>query len=793
MPKTMIRAQRRAYTKTALFAGAALSVASFGAPALAADATTPAAAAPDQVETVVVTAQRREQKLQDVGIAVTAVTASQLKALGLKDSTDLTRDVPGLKMNEYTPSAVVFNIRGVSQNDFGDEQEPPVAVYQDDSYSSSFVSSGFPMFDLSRVEVLRGPQGTLFGRNATGGAIQFISNKPTRDWTGDFTVGTGSWKDYNLEGAISGPLAPNVQTRLAGMQDESDGYLKSINAGYPNRGAANHWALRSITDWEPNDDTKVELNVRFARNPHEHSAGMYSWEAAYANANGQGTYLPANMVNPNSNGVSAPAGMAPGADFSGYNNSAIDYPRGGNPYLIATEGPSYTNRTLFATNLKVETNLGPWHVTSITDAQANNKHYLEDASASPSGWVTFLQGANVHQYSEEVRGSGTFGDHQVTVGAFGMSVGGRYFASYALPSVVFEGVYIPTVNFNQNTNSWAVFAQDEWTLPDNFKAILGARYWNDERRVNYSAVDTYGEQILFNSHQVYAFDWATGAPVTSGITLQPSDADKTFSDYSLRAELDYKPTPDILTYASFNRGTKSGGFTLSTATPTAGYEAFFLNSIPYKPEVLNAYEAGVKSTLPYRTTLNVTAFYYDYQNYQAFTYYGQVEAVVNKAAWEDGIEAEIATHPIHGLTLSGNASFLNNQVEDVTLPIPTPGQPTVNRHLPQAPKESLQGLARYDFAYGPGLWSVQWDTEYTSKQCFSVLCAPIEEEPAHTISNARIGYQPPDKKWELSWSLQNIFGEVYRIYTYDASPFAGQIPSVYGKPQNWMVTLSTHW
>ena len=102
-------------------------------------------------------------------------------------------------------------------------------------------------------------------------------------------------------------------------------------------------------------------------------------------------------------------------------------------------------------------------------------------------------------------------------------------------------------------------------------------------------------------------------------------------------------------------------------------------------------------------------------------------------------------------------------------------------------------MARYDFAYGPGLWSVQWDTEYTSKQCFSVLCAPIEEEPAHTISNARIGYQPPDKKWELSWSLQNIFGEVYRIYTYDASPFAGQIPSVYGKPQNWMVTLSTHW
>ena len=167
-----------------------------------------------------------------------------------------------------------------------------MAVYQDDSYASSFISSGFPLFDLQRVEVLRGPQGTLFGRNATGGAIQFISNKPTKDFEGYGSLTYGSYNEINAEAGISGPLADNAQMRVSGMRDEGDGYLKSIYPGVESRGAENHYALRSIIDWQPTPDSNVELNVRYARAPHEHSAGMYSWEAAYPNAQGQGTYLP---------------------------------------------------------------------------------------------------------------------------------------------------------------------------------------------------------------------------------------------------------------------------------------------------------------------------------------------------------------------------------------------------------------------------------------------------------------------------------------------------------------------
>ena len=745
-------------------------------PAYAAEPVAPSAQ--EEVDTILVTAQRREQRLQDVGIAVSVVGTQQIAAMGLRDSTDLVRAVPSLKLNEYTPSAVVFNIRGVSQNDFGDAQEPPVAVYQDDSYASSFVSSGFPMFDLARVEVLRGPQGTLFGRNATGGAIQFISNKPTKEFEAYVTAGYGSYDTVNAEGAVSGSINERMQMRLSGMAVDGDGYLTSVIPGVKSRGAEHHWAVRNIIAWQPTDKVDVELNVRYARNPHERSAGMYSWEAAYPNANGQGTYLPANQVNPLLGDPTA----APGTDLGGYRNDAISVPRGGKPWRVAATGPSYTDRSLFSSNLKVNFPVGAFQVTSITDIQTNQKDYLEDASASPNNVVGFRQGADVQQFSQEVRASAAFGNHELVVGAFGMAIDGAYTASYFFPIYPF----IPDVNFTQKTKSFAIFAQDEWTLPKGFKAILGARYWKDNRTVNYSAIDDTGEIIRFNTREVVAINGSTGLSAMDGVTLKPSDADKDYSDYSVRAQLDYKPSDNLLVYASFNRGTKSGGFTLSTSTPTAGYEAFFLNGIPYRPEVLNAYEFGLKATLPKRTTLNLTAFHYDYSDYQAFTQYGLVQTVVNREAKQDGFEAELTTRPIRGLTIQANASLLDNVVKDVSLP----NGDVRDRKLPQAPKVSGQGLVRYDMPTAMGDISLQADAQYTGKFCFSVLCSPVEQEGAHTVYNARIGFTPRNKPWEASIYINNISSEIYRVYTFDVSAYTGQIPSVYARPRSGGITVT---
>jgi iron complex outermembrane receptor protein len=172
----MLRAKVASWLTTHMLALSLLSVGVNGA--WASEASTQEASTGDKLEEIIVTAQKREQNLQDVGASVTAFDSVSLQRLGLHNVTDIAEQVPGLQFNQYGSTVTVYNLRGVSQNDFSDHQEAPVAVYDDEAYVASTGALAGSMFDLQRVEVLRGPQGTLFGRNATGGLIQYISNKP---------------------------------------------------------------------------------------------------------------------------------------------------------------------------------------------------------------------------------------------------------------------------------------------------------------------------------------------------------------------------------------------------------------------------------------------------------------------------------------------------------------------------------------------------------------------------------------------------------------------------------------
>ncbi|MEX0734844.1 MAG: TonB-dependent receptor plug domain-containing protein, partial [Steroidobacteraceae bacterium] len=250
-----------------------------GAPSAIADQ-----AEPTPFGEVVVTAQKREQNIQDVGIAVTPLGEETLQDLNITTATDIVRAVPSLKMNAYSSAQVVFNIRGVSQNDYGDQQEPPVAVYQDDSYSSSINLASFPVFDLARIETLRGPQGTLFGRNATGGAIQFISRRPTREFEGYTDLTAGSYNQIIVNGAVSGPFSDAVQGRLAFIYNKDDGWMESIIPGVPDRGGNDHYAVRASMAFQPSDATDVNLILRHMKADGETQAGLYSHEPACPNA-----------------------------------------------------------------------------------------------------------------------------------------------------------------------------------------------------------------------------------------------------------------------------------------------------------------------------------------------------------------------------------------------------------------------------------------------------------------------------------------------------------------------------
>jgi iron complex outermembrane receptor protein len=753
------------------------------------------ATAADEPEQVVVTAQRREQNLQDVGISVTALGNQQLADLNINTATDLVRAVPSLKMNAYSSSQVVFNIRGVSQNDYGDQQEPPVAVYQDDSYSSSINSASFPVFDLARVEALRGPQGTLFGRNATGGAIQFISRKPTKEFEGYGTATVGRFGQAILEGAMSGPLADTVQGRLAFIRNKDDGYIRSVVPGSADRGANDHYALRGQLAWQPGETTNVDLIVRYLRADKERQAGLYSHEAACPNAQFQGEFTPPTLTCPYwagfiNDGFPPVPGTAsgfpgPGTTGTGYRNDAISPSRGGNPWATAETTPSYVDRTIKAATVRIDTTLGDFALVSITDYQKANKFYVEGGDSSPDGGVFFFQGSRLEQASQELRLSRTYGAHQWVGGLFGMKVSGDYTGKFADP---FYG-YDPLIAATQDTKSFAVFAQDEWRVLERLSVIGGLRYWRDKREGSYFGSEPSNDvTIIFNRNQVAGLVGGV-APNPELVSVSPADASKSFTGVTARLELDYRVSDDLLLFASYNRGSKSGGFTFSTGTPFAlpGAPEAFLNGIPFRPEVLNSVEAGFKSTLGLRTTFNTSAFYYDYHDYQAFAQLGIQQTVVNQPATALGLEAELTTHPVTPLTLQVGASVLSSTVKDVHLP----DLVTVQNHdLPQAPKFSGNALARYDIDLAGGVVSLQADLLYSGGFCFTVLCAPVERERSYAVTNARIGYEGAERRWAVAAFVNNAFNREYRVYAFDSSLFAGVVAGVYGEPRTYGMTAT---
>ena len=758
---------------------------------LAQQATASGGAAP--FEEIIVTAQKREQNIQDVGISVTPLGDESLEDLNIKTATDIVRAVPSLKMNAYSSSQVVFNIRGVAQNSYGDEQEPPVAVYQDDSYSSSINLAGFPVFDLARVEALRGPQGTLFGRNATGGAIQFISQKPTKEFEGYLTGTYGRFNQQIFEGAVSGPFSDNVQGRIAFISNQDDGYIKSLIPGIKDRGANDHYAIRGQLAFQPTDESNVNLILRYLRADKERQAGLYSHEPACPNSNRQGFFTPATL--------DCPFWLSgEGATATGFRNDAIIPSRGGTPWATEETSPSYVDRKIKAATLRIDAPVGGMDFVSITDLQKADKFYIEGGDASPDEGVVFYQGSDIKQFSQELRLSGDFGNNHLTTGVYGMKVEGDYTGQFADPFYAdYYGdpafAYIPVIVAAQTTKSWAVFAQNEWKASDRVTLITGLRYWHDQRNgAYYGDEPSNGIHIAFDHTQVVGINYLGDFRDTGVVTLTPEDAHATFDDVTARLELDYRVNDDVLLFASYNRGSKSGGFSFSTGTPFAddpsfgvplGTDAQFLNGIPFDPEVLNSYEVGIKSTINNTTTFDASGFYYKYKDYQAFVQLGVNQTIINLPATAYGVEMELNSHPTQALTLQVGVSVLSSNVKDIVLPDTVT---EVEHDMPQAPDVSGNALARYEFPLGGNLASIQADVQYTDKFCFTVLCAPVERESSYTVLNARLGYAAEDGRWSVAAFGDNLTNEKYRVYAFDSSLFAGVVAGVYAKPRTWGIT-----
>ena len=712
-----------------------------------------ATTSPGVLEDILVTAQKREQRLQDVGVSETAFGAKDLQDLQITSPTDLVQHVVGLQSNQFSPALTVFNIRGVSQNDSADHYEPPVAVYQDDSYSATMAGGSIPIFDMQRVEVMRGPQGTLFGRNATGGLVQFISNKPTDGWEGYGQATFGTFRTRELEGAISGPITKSLQFRLAGLGEVSDGYMRDATSA--DHGDNDHYSLRLHVAWQPTDNVSALLTLRDTRNKHEVQASMYTWNAAYPNAQGLGYF-----IGPTAN----PWGTCPGCDAIGYKSPYV-FP---SPWQVSTNFANDFDRTMKDASFKIAWSLVRADIVSISDYQRLDKAYIENCGSAPIIECIFPANQFLTQYSEEIRVSAKADSaHHWVLGAYYLSVDSRDKSGVATPA--FGGPYAYATDiYRVKTKSWAVFAQDDYAFSESWSGTVGVRYWNDAKTDDY-------------------YDNVADGPTAIGFesyfnpTLNPGLANPTFHDVSAKLEVDYKPTRDVLTYLSWNRGTKSGGFSAPMFFPPDPA------ALKYDNEVLNSYEIGAKvAAFGGKLRLNLAAFYYDYRKYQAFSYIDLVEAINNRQASERGAEVEADWAPSSNWYVHIGASTLDSTVKGVVLP---DGE-IVDRSLPQAPSFSGNALLRFQWHSFGGTASIQADAAYNGPQYFTVLESPVDYEGGRTVMNARASYTSADSRWTTSLSATNLTNKIYRIYSLDLS-IIGLANSRYAPPR-WALLAVTY-
>ena len=730
--------------------------------------------------TVTVTAQKREENIQDVGISISAFDGEQLEALGFTNAQQVTLLAPGIStVQPNGESNYSIAMRGAANSDFTTNVESPVALYVDEVYISQSSGSGFLLFDTERVEMLRGPQGTLFGRNATGGLVHFITNKPEDDFGGYGNISYGSFNTVTLESAVNLPVSDTIKARASFATEQGDGYVTNRLRPDEKLNNSNDYAGRLQVAWAPTDTFDALLNVRFGEQ--DIRTGFFEYVGA---------------VQP----TGAPQPTVPNPQLGGY----VDLD--GDVFAGAYDFRGRNDLSTFGATATAKWQIGDLEFTSITDVQTTERDYIEDSDASPTNFFNFFLTTDAEQFSQEFRLGGQTEKSNWLLGAYYLDIaiedsnGGiapgfldTFFGLVDPGSVgVANGIRNP---YTQDSKSVSVFAQADYQLSDQFKITGGVRLIQEEKSFNYA-----NELVLFPGNAVSGL-----APNTTFIDnlVVPFAGQQDDDMWSARLQLDYTPTDDFLAYLSWNRGVRAGGFN-APLLPT--FTLATQDFLQYDPEVLNAYEAGFKWDLPDGySRFNASTYYYDYSDYQVFSIIGLDTFTLNGNAENYGFEAEFQTSPADGLDLFFGVGCIDSTVTEVpgvTEDIVAPGVGTISAILNEAqpvqtPEWDVSALARYEFPVDAwnGNMALQIDGNYRSEHFFSLTQAPAGTEDGYTIGNASVSWIPNDGDWEFSLAVNNITDEEYLVQTFDLSGtlelegFFGLIEEYYGRPRTWTATL----
>lgn len=702
-----------------------------------------------ELEEIVVVAQKREQNLQEIPISVTAFGGESIRDLGWLDAESIADQTPGLIATSFSGDSTVsiFSIRGVGQNDFADHQEAPTAVYVDNVYVGFTGAAGVQMYDLERVEVLRGPQGTLFGRNATGGLVHLISRRPTDSFESYADLTVGDFSQVRFEGAVSGPFSDTVRGRLSVLSDQADGYF------------------RNFTGSDARERDFLNVRGQLAFNPTESLDGLLTVWTSQTNNIAAGAY------------DFTPAFLEIGDMAADFQGSTDDAPRP-NTGSLNPLGSSDKEASDIALTLNYDT--GRFVITSITEFGEFDKFYEEDSDGNDSRTLEYIATQDATQFSQELRIAGETGRASWVAGLYYLNLDGDYFTDLNAPT--FGGATQQT--YTLETESWSAFAHSEFRLTDRTSLTAGIRFITDQKDFDLLSVcvpvDTLapGEPFLPGFPPNDCALYTSGDPANPFVVeAGPVNLERDDDDIAGVISLTHRFSDDAMVYGSINRGMKGGGFT----APLDGF--LTIPEITYEPEILTSYEIGTKLEFAdSRLRLNASAFTYDYEDYQAFVFQGLTTQVRNQDADITGGEIELDWRPADGLQIALGVALLDATVKDVEL---SPGN-FADQDMILAPDLSLNLLARKSWTVGDdGRLMVQVDGLYVDEQQYNTTNSAITLGPSYTVWNARVGFSKlhGDNEWDVSVFANNFTDEEYTTYQFDLGAFFGYSLEIFAPPR----------
>jgi iron complex outermembrane recepter protein len=683
-----------------------------------------------QLDEIVVTAQKREQSFQDVGIAVSVFTGEDANRLGFYQPRDIASQTPNVQIKDVVANSVPnVTIRGVGLNDYAANNNPAAGIYVDDVYLVSPAMLTFSLFDLERIEVLKGPQGTLFGRNTTAGTVHFISRRPTDALEGYLNLDYGKYERAVVEAAIGGPLSDTLSGRIAFQTvQQGDGWQVNRLTG-DKVGEIDRTSVRGQLLWKPSDAVSVLLNLQFGQDDSD------VWLVKIDN----------------------PFTTEDDGDDNVFRSGASV------PTLMELESESAT--------LTVDWSISDaLKFTSVTGFKNFTRYHVEDRDASSLEQLDGYFDNDIDQFSQELRLTYQRDDLVLIGGAFygedTVETRDRFDATDLLSLLGLAGIASIGNEYRQETTSMAVFLHSEWSFAPDWKLTAGARYTDDQK--------DFGN----------AFTFLIPAGGTDVQLFPPVSDDYDVQDVSGKLGLDYSGFEDTLLYASISRGFKSGGFQGQLTFDPAAL-------VPFDDETLVAYEAGVKTRLLDNTLqFNTSIFFYDYSDLQFYgglfdSPVGVLFGITNVGDAEVmGFEAELWWRASERMDVRLGLGLLDTEITKSVVDGVASGS-----ELPNAPDMTVNGQFSYWWPLARGLKvETLLAVSYQGDLTFDVVRDPPEaRESGYWLTDARIGIGSQDDRWTVSAWGRNLTDERYRTQVLFSSVGFGE---TWGGPRTYGVSVS---